>query len=170
MNTKVTHTAKSVSARSSILIGALVACAVLPNPTRAAGPDPDHESYPRRDDFRCNNETLRGNYGFTITGMRPAGPGGPLVAIVGTALTTFNGDGTFDQFDNINVGPPAVSYVPDRPGSGTYSLSPDCSGTMTLVAGGMTLQLAINVVDHGREIRTAVVTPNVIITSNGRRT
>lgn len=168
MNTKVTQTAKSVSAKSFILFGALVAWAVLSDPIRAAGPDPD--SYPRRDDFRCNNETLRGNYGFTITGMRPAGPGGPQVAIVGTALTTFHGDGTFEQFDNINVGPPLASYVPDRPGSGTYSLSPDCSGTMTLMAGGMTLELAINVVDHGREIRTAVVTPNVIITSNGRRT
>jgi hypothetical protein len=154
MKTKVSYTAKTV----------------VSDPIRAAGPDPDHGSDPRRDDFRCNNESLRGNYGFTITGMRPAGPGGPLVAIVGTALTTFNGDGTFEQFDNINVGPPVASYVPDRPGSGTYSLSPDCSGTMTLVAGGMTLELAIIVVDHGREIRTAVVTPNAIITSNGRRT
>lgn len=89
---------------------------------------------------------------------------------MGTALTTFNGDGTFTQFDNINVDSTAVTFQPDRPGSGTYNLSPDCSGTMSLLAGGKTLELRITVVDHGREIRTAVVTPSVIITSNGRKT
>jgi hypothetical protein len=41
---------------------------------------------------------------------------------------------------------------------------------MTLTAGGMTLELSIVVVDNGREVRTAVITPNVIITSNGRKT
>ena len=45
----------------------------------------------------------------------------------------------------------------------------DCSGTMSLTAGGVTLQLAITVVDQGREVRTAVVTPEVIVTSNGRK-
>lgn len=33
----------------------------------------------------------------------------------------------------------------------------------------MTLDLSIVVVDHGREVRAAVVTPNVLVTSNGRR-
>jgi hypothetical protein len=92
------------------------------------------------------------------------------VAVVGTALTTFHGDGTFDQFDNINVDSPADPLQPDRPGTGTYNLNPDCSGSMTLTAGGVTLNLSIIVVDNGREVRTAVVTPNVIITSNGRKT
>jgi hypothetical protein len=40
---------------------------------------------------------------------------------------------------------------------------------MTLTAGGMTLALSIVVVDHGREIRTAVMTPHVLVTSNGRK-
>lgn len=41
---------------------------------------------------------------------------------------------------------------------------------MSLTAGGVTLELAITVVDHGREVRTAVITPEVIVTSNGRKT
>jgi hypothetical protein len=40
---------------------------------------------------------------------------------------------------------------------------------MALTAGGVTLELSIVVVDNGREIRTAVVTPNVIVSSNGRK-
>lgn len=143
-----------------IAIGALAVCSILSFPIQAGGTDREH----------CTNETLRGNYGFTITGIRPATRGGPQVAIVGAALTTFHGDGTFDQFDNINVNSPAVPFQADRPGTGTYNLNHDCSGSMTLTAGGVTLDLSIIVVDNGREVRTAVVTPNVIITSNGRKT
>jgi hypothetical protein len=129
---------------------------------RSAGP-------PYNEGFVCTNETLRGRYGFTLTGSRPAMPGGSPVAVVGTALTTFHGDGTFDQFDNINVDSPAVPFQPNRPGSGTYTLNPDCSGSMSLTAGGVTLELRITVVDRGQEVRTAVVTPNVIVSSNGRK-
>ena len=121
--------------------------------------------------FVCTQETLRGTYGFIVTGVRPTMPGGPQVSIVGTAITTFHGNGTFDQFDNINVNvnPPEVSFQPDRPGSGTYDLKPDCSGTMSLTAGGVTLELRITVVDHGREVLMAVVTPHVIVTSDGKK-
>jgi hypothetical protein len=148
-----------------ICMGALAACAVLTGPLQAAdlGFGFQHER------FVCTNETLKGDYGFILTGIRPTGPGAPQVAVVGTALTTFNGDGTLTQFDNINVNSPASPLQPDRPGTGTYNLNLDCSGTMTLTAGGMTLTLSIVVVDHGREVRTAVVTPNVIVTSNGRK-
>jgi len=117
----------------------------------------------------CTNETLRGDYGFTLTGTRPAMPGGPQVSVVGVALTTFNGDGTLTQFDNIHVDSTTVPFVPDRPGTGTYSLNRDCSGSMTLTAGGVTLDLSIVVVDFGREVRTAVLTPHVLVTSNGRK-
>lgn len=153
----------SLPART-LIYSALVASAVLS--VSAQGAEPDYR-FPGR--FACTNETLKGTYGFTLTGLRPTGPGAPQVAVVGTALTTFHGDGMLDQFDNINVNSPAVPFQANRPGSGTYNLEPDCSGTMTLTAGGMTLNLSIVVVDHGREVRTAVITPNVIVTSNGRK-
>ncbi len=152
------------STKTGLGIAALAASVLLMGPAFATESDWHDE------DFACSNATLRGNYGFTITGIRPAGRGLPQVAVVGTALTTFHGDGTFDQFDNINVNAPEDPYQPDRPGTGTYSLNADCSGTMSLTASGVTLQLSITVVDHGREIRTAVVTPKVIVTSNGRKT
>jgi hypothetical protein len=162
----------SPSTKSIACIGTLTACAVLAGPVRATGPDQEHLSDPGPHEavFVCTNETLRGKYGFTIAGTRPAARGGPQVSVVGTALTTFHGDGNLDQFDNINVDSPAAPFQPDRPGTGTYNLNPDCSGSMTLTAGGVTLELSIVVVDHGREIRTAVVTPSVIVTSIGRRT
>ena len=152
-------------AKSLICLGTLATCAVLIGSLQAAEPDYGYH----QDRYACTNETLNGKYGFTITGIRPTGPQTPQVAVVGTALTTFHGDGTLDQYDNLNVNSPAVPLNPDRAGTGTYNLNSDCSGTMTLTAGGMTLALSIVVVDHGREIRTAVMTPNVIVTSNGRK-
>ncbi len=150
--------------KSLIYVSAVAAGAALPAFVQAGESD-----YGNHAQFVCTNQTLKGDYGFVITGIRPTGPGTPQVAVAGTALTTFHGDGTLDQFDNINVNSPAVPLQPNRVGTGTYSLEPDCSGSMTITAGGMTLALSIVVVDHGREVRTAVVTPNVIVTSNGRK-
>lgn len=57
---------------------------------------------------------------------------------------------------------------PNRPATGTYTLNADCTGTMTLSFDqGSTLDLAIVVDEDGTEIRTAVMTPNVLVTSTG---
>jgi hypothetical protein len=128
----------------------------------------------------CTNATLQGDYGFTVTGMRPSGPGAPVEMIVGVAMTHFDGNGGLTQTDNIH-GSLSGLATPDRKGTGTYSINPDCSGTMTLSnQGSPTLTLRIVVVDDGNEVRTAVVDPTatvvpgtsppqVIVTSNGRR-
>lgn len=164
MNTKA-----SISAVSSSLFIIALGYAGAPTGTARADEGVSDEWGQHTEGFVCSKETLRGTYGFIVTGLRPTMPGGPQVSIVGTALTTFHGDGTFDQFDNINVNAPDVPFQPDRPGSGTYELKPDCSGTMSLTAGGVTLQLRIAVVNHGREVLTAVVTPHVIVTSDGKK-
>ncbi len=118
----------------------------------------------------CSNATLRGDYGFTVSGMRPSGPGGPIETIVGVALTHFDGDGNLTQTDNIH-GSLSGFPTPDRAGTGTYSINGDCTGTMTLEnAGAPPLTLRIVVVDNGNEVRTAVVAPlTVMVSSNGRR-
>lgn len=118
----------------------------------------------------CSNASLRGRYGFAISGTRPSGPPpAPLEAMIGVAITTFDGHGNLTQVDNIHG---AISGLnPDRPGTGTYSLKDDCTGTMTLInQGAPPLELRIVVVDRGREVRAAVMTPaTVMVTSNGRK-
>jgi hypothetical protein len=130
----------------------------------------------------CTNETLEGDYGFTVSGTRPSAPGpfAPVETVVGVAMTHFDGDGGLTQTDNIHgslTGFPA----PDRKGTGTYTVNSDCTGTMTLSSpGSPTLTLRIVVVDDGNEVRTAVVdptsavtpgtaAPQVMVTSDGRR-
>jgi hypothetical protein len=128
----------------------------------------------------CTNATLEGDFGFTITGMRPSAPGGPAEMIVGVAVTNFDGNGNLTQVDNIH-GSITGFPNPDRRGRGTYTINPDCSGTMRLINDGAPpLTLRIVIVDNGNEIRTAVVdptasvtpgvaAPQVMVTSNGRR-
>ncbi|MBV8068809.1 MAG: hypothetical protein JO270_02815 [Acidobacteriaceae bacterium] len=120
----------------------------------------------------CSLATLRGEYGFSIAGSRPSGPHGPIEQILGVALTTFNGDGTLAQVDNIHgsiSGYPASAE--NRPGKGTYMLGEDCNGTMTLEnEGSPKLSLRIVVVNDGHEVRAVVVEPAVaMVTSNGVR-
>jgi hypothetical protein len=120
----------------------------------------------------CRESTLRGEYGFSINGTRPSGPNGPIEQMIGVALTTFDGEGNLTQTDNIHgsiSGYPASAV--DRPGTGTYTLKEDCTGTMTLNnVGAPTITLHIVVVKNGREIRTVVTSPlPVMVTSNGVR-
>jgi hypothetical protein len=118
----------------------------------------------------CTDATLQGNYGFTVSGTRPNGPGGPIEAMVGTAMTTFDGFGNLTQTDNIH-GSISGFTTPDRAATGKYSINADCAGTMTIAAAGSpVLTLRIVVVDNGNEVRTVVVDPlAVMVTSNGRR-
>lgn len=122
------------------------------------------------DDRACSNASLQGDYGFSISGSRPTGPGGPIEQILGVAMTHFDGAGNLTQTDNIH-GSITGFPSPDRPGTGTYSVNTDCTGTMALnFAGAPTITLRIVLVDHGREIRTVVVSPAaVMVSSNGRR-
>ena len=118
----------------------------------------------------CSNATIAGDYGFTVTGTRLSRPGGPMEAVVGVAMTHYDGSGGLTQTDNIH-GSISGFATPDRKGSGTYTVNSDCTGTMTLVnEGAPPLTLRIVVVDGGNEIRTAVVSPLLaLVTSNGRR-
>jgi hypothetical protein len=116
----------------------------------------------------CSNGSLRGNYGFqisgTIVGLGPIG---------GIALVTFDGDGNFTQTDNLTVN--GVPNVPaNRPGSGTYDVNPDCTGTQTLNSGGQVTHTTFVLAENGKEVFDIVTNPtppnppNLVITGVGK--
>ena len=117
----------------------------------------------------CSNESLRGNYGFqtrgTIVGFGP---------IVGVALVSFDGEGNFTQTDNVSVNgfPPVVN----RPGSGTYSVNLDCTGTQTLNTGSQVVDTTFVIAANGNEIfdevtdlHNGVTDLHTVITGVGKR-
>jgi hypothetical protein len=118
----------------------------------------------------CSVASLKGDYGFALLGTRPSGP--PPAAIeqmIGVVLAHFDGLGHSTGTDNIHGSISGLS--PDRPVSGTYSVSEDCTGTMRLAAAGAPpLELRFVLVDNGTEIRAAVMSPaTVMVTANGRK-
>jgi len=114
----------------------------------------------------CSDSTLRGSYAFTIHGQILT-PGGPLL-VDGVAKTTFDGDGNLTQVDVVAVNGSVAAIW--RPGTGTYSLDQDCTGTMTLINEGQApLHLAILVSQSGNAIHTVVTDLGFAVTSDAER-
>ena len=96
----------------------------------------------------CSDRTIQGEYAFAIEGALP---------VRGVAMTEFDGVGNLTQVDHVvvNYNPPKTEW---RPGIGTYSVNPDCTGTAQLQNEGTpgTLTLFFVVAREGKEIRTVV--------------
>jgi hypothetical protein len=106
----------------------------------------------------CSNRTLRGDYGFTIEGVGGLPPSFSLNAIRGVARGHFDGRGNYSQVDHVVAGgiAPALEWTP---GSGPYTVNPDCTGTLVINIPGSPfspVKLHFVVVRQGKEIRTVV--------------
>jgi hypothetical protein len=118
----------------------------------------------------CSLGSLKGNWGFVVTGTRPSGPPpAALEQMVGVVWRHFDGLGNLTGTENIHGS--ISGLVPDRLVTGTYSINGDCSGTMNLTAPGIPpLEMRFVLVDKGKEIRAAVMSPaTVMVTANGRK-
>lgn len=115
----------------------------------------------------CSNQTIKGTYAFTIHGQILV-PNAPPLIVDGVARTTFDGNGGLKQVDAVSVS--GVISPIWRPGTGTYSLNSDCTGTMTLdVSGEPILHLVIVVGHSGDLIHSVVTNPGLAVTSDAER-
>jgi hypothetical protein len=126
----------------------------------------------------CSDATLNGAYGVSISGTRPAPSVLPNIPLfpgaieqaIGVVIQIFDGQGSFSQTDNVKGSISGIT--PNRPGSGTYSVNPDCTGTYTLNNKGVPFPIVTQmvIVDGGAEFRGVVVSPQpVMIRANGRK-
>jgi hypothetical protein len=115
----------------------------------------------------CSNSTIRGSYAFTIHGTIFL-QNGSTVLLDGLAKQTFDGNGNFTQVDAVAANgnlPPGW-----RPGSGTYSVNPDCTGTQTIVIpGNPEVHVQFIVAQSGNTIHQVVIDPGVAATAEGER-
>lgn len=114
----------------------------------------------------CSNATLHGSYAFTVHGAILVGPAAGTVD--GIALSVFDGAGNMQQVDAVSHN--GVVAEVWRPGTATYTVNPDCTGTMTLTAAGSPpLDLAFVIGEQGKQIHTVVTNPGFAITSDAVR-
>jgi hypothetical protein len=109
----------------------------------------------------CSNGSLRGAYGFQIKGSIVG-----LGPIGGVARLAFDGAGNFTQTDNVTVN--GFPIIVNRPGSGTYNVNADCTGTQTLNSGGQVLHTSFVLAENGKEVFDEVTDPHLVITGVGK--
>jgi hypothetical protein len=115
----------------------------------------------------CSNLSIRGTYSFTIRGTILLGDGSTLL-VSGVDRVTFDGNGNLTQSDAVAIG--GILTPGWRPGTGTYSVSADCTGTQTIVIPGMPdLHLQFIVSQSGNTIRQVVTDAGFATTAEGER-
>jgi len=114
-------------------------------------------AFAQGDSPACNNQLIKGNYGFTIQGTKLAGLG-PTGQQVGVAMTQFDGKGGFTQVDTVTIDGIVVADFTHPEATGTYSVNPNCTGKFTInfKDGRPTVTTAFVVVWGGLEIDTVV--------------
>jgi hypothetical protein len=101
----------------------------------------------------CSNRTLEGNYGFTVEGL--IGIPGSGIQIRGVIRQEYDGNGHLTQVEHVVVdgAPPSEAWTP---GSGTYTVNADCTGTARITipsSGNPPLVVYFVVTKHGRVVR-----------------
>ena len=115
----------------------------------------------------CSDITIKGSYAFTIHGTVFL-PDGSTLLIDGLAKTTFDGNGNVSQLDAVATN----GYVAPgwRLSTGTYSVQPNCTGTMTITNGDLPLlHLQLIVAQSGNRIHDMVMDPGFATTAEAER-
>jgi hypothetical protein len=117
--------------------------------------------------IHCSNATIKGTYAFTLRGQILL-PDGSSIVVDGLAKQTFDGRGNFTQVDAVaENGQVAPGW---RPGSGTYSVDADCTGSQTISVPGLPdLHVQFIISQSGNKIRQVVTDPGLATTAEGER-
>jgi hypothetical protein len=110
--------------------------------------------------FPCTDATIRGTYGIHMQGTGPVPPPvGGTQTLIGVVKRTYDGMGNFTQIDNIHGS--VTGWVPDRPGSGTYQVNPDCTAATQFQPGpgAPVIEERVVIVDGGSELYSVTVSP-----------
>ncbi len=95
--------------------------------------------------------------------------GGGTENVIGVLIRTYDGVGNFTQIDNVKGS--VTGITPNRPGSGTYQVSPNCTAvTQFEPVPGMMIEERMVIVQNSEELRTITSSPlAVMVTSVGER-
>jgi hypothetical protein len=112
----------------------------------------------------CSNATLQGSFGYTATGtLLPAAAPPPFAGPFGeVGRQTFDGRGATNGTATLS----ANGNIQQVTVTGTYTVNPDCTGSMTLNVSplGITAHADFVIDDDGIEIRTIGTDPGEVET------
>ena len=153
------------SARSPWAGGAMVTVAVGIAMIAGMGVLPPAAAQEEGTGRMCSNLSLHGDYGLVAVGQRAVPPflGGGIEKFVGTAMTTFHGNGTFlIQGTGEGLHGEVTGINPGHNGIlGAYEVNSNCTGTMQWQPPAPVPPIVHSfvIVDNGRLVRSAVMSP-----------
>jgi hypothetical protein len=114
----------------------------------------------------CSNASLNGTYAYTGSGtiVSPAAIAGPFAEV---GMQTFDGQGHTSATATASQGGNIIQFTI----TGTYTVNPDCTGTLTLQVApiGITVPVFI-VIDNGwNEFQAIETSAGVVITRVGHK-
>ncbi len=112
----------------------------------------NHEAHAQPATSRfCNDQLIKGTYGFVVDGELFLAP--PPGLLKGVGMITFDGKGGLTQIDSISVNGTAAPGF-SKPATGSYRVNDDCTGSFSLVF-------------HDPNAVSPPVTVNFVVTTNG---
>jgi len=105
-----------------------------------------------------------------MQGTRPVPPPvGGSQTLIGVVKRTFDGMGNLTQIDNVHHS--ITGWTPDREGSGTYQVNPDCTGTIQFQPDptAPVIEERIVIVDGGSEYYSITVSPPPVMVSTAAK-
>ena len=125
-----------------------------------------------RRDAGCNNRTLRGDFGFLVSGVRGIGPGA-TETFVAVGQRTYDGHGGVVDTAIFHGQVTGVQGDGQTEVSGTYEVNADCTGTSTLFVPTLPFPIVSRfvIVDNGRHVKEIVVSPltNIVTATFDRK-
>lgn len=123
----------------------------------------------------CGVSTLKGTYVLTISGTRPAprvlpglaGTPGTRESVTGVFLQIFDGKGSFFHATPVVVKGELSGLFPDQPGTGTYEVAVNCTGSFTVSLPQLPAPLENQMVvfANGKRFKAVVVSPQALMIS-----
>jgi hypothetical protein len=157
--------------RLLLKVSIMIACGLLMSGVPAMSQLENSSSFSNGPD-RCSNKTLSGDYGFTIEGTILDAN----LPIQGLVLQHYDGRGHITQVDHVvSSGYPSPQEW--TPGTGTYTVNPDCTGSAVIISPSSAppgssgppppLNVHFVITDHGKHIQQ-VVDANAVV-ANGTK-
>jgi hypothetical protein len=135
-----------LSSKTTTAMQMLTICGLLAFGASAVAQSSRPSSSASESNGRCSNRTLNGDYGFSLEGTFL-----PSTPVRGVVMQHYDGNGGITQVDHLVVFgmPPQQEWTP---GTGSYTVNPDCTGVAVLHAGPSTVNLHFVVVNNGKQI------------------
>jgi len=149
---------KSASRVTMIAIPIMIVCGLLVAASSARVDQERGTGHDDGDTKACTNKTLQGDYGSAVEGVLLNVPGLPPEAqFRAVVMTTYDGKGNFKTMEHTVVNGQPLGAV-WTPGSGTYTVNPNCTGASVANTPNspVPLNLFFVVVRQGKEIHSVL--------------